>query len=33
MLKKEYEYSTSVEHCTEDIEANGYEFTEDGKII
>ena len=33
MLKKEYEYSISEERCIEDIEANNYEFTEDGEMI
>ncbi len=32
VLSKEYEYVTSAEHCKEDIEANDYEFTEDGEI-
>jgi hypothetical protein len=30
-LKKEYEYQTSDETVAENIEANGYEFTEAGK--
>lgn len=32
MLKKEYEYKLSKEAIIETIEANGYEFTEDGKL-
>jgi len=32
MLQKEYEYLLSDEAVTETIEANEYEFTEDGKI-
>lgn len=31
-LEKEYEYRTSEEALLEDAEANGYEFTEDGRI-
>jgi len=33
ILKKEYEYQTSREAIVETIEANEYEFTEDGKLI
>ena len=33
MLRLEYEYLTSEEAIIETIEANGYEFTEDGKLI
>lgn len=33
MLNKEYEYLTSDEVIKETIEANEYEFTEDGKLI
>lgn len=32
MLQKEYEYQTSEEAIVETIEANEYEFTEDGRI-
>lgn len=32
MLRKEYEYLTSRESIMETIDANGYEFTEDGNI-
>lgn len=32
MLRKEYEYLTSKEAIVETIEANDYEFTEDGKL-
>ena len=32
MLSQEYEYQTSREQIEEGIRANGYEFTEDGKI-
>lgn len=33
MLRKEYEYLTSEEAIIETIEANEYEFTEDGKLF
>jgi len=33
MLKNEYEYLTSEECIIEMFEANGYEFTEEGKLI
>lgn len=33
MLRNEYEYMTSKEAIIETIEANEYEFTEDGKLI
>ena len=33
ILEREYEYLTSEKAIIETIEANGYEFTEDGKLI
>jgi len=33
MLQKEYEYQMSDEAIIETIEANEYEFTENGKLI
>ena len=33
MLNKEYEYLTSEEAIIETIEANDYEFTEEGKLV
>ena len=33
MLRREYEYMTSDEHIIEMFEVNGYEFTDQGKLI